>query len=120
MIKMTVLMKRNPALTFEEFSAHHREVNAPLLASLSSIQQHVRRYVVSHKAPVDLPGLPPLEFDGYSELWFDDMAGLQAVFQDPEYHTKVSPDDARFLDLPGCRFLLTTEHVVIPDPTEPG
>ena len=116
MIKLTVLMKRNPALTLEQFVAHHREVNAPLFAALPVVRRHVRRYVLSHSVADALPGFPPSGFDGYSELWFDDMAGFQAVGQDEEYLRTIRPDEERFMDLAGCRFLVTTERVVADGP----
>ena len=60
-----------------------------------------------------MPGLPPVEFDGITELWFDDVAGLEAVFISAEYMATIRPDEAQFLDLQGCEFVLSTETVVI-------
>lgn len=113
MLKFTILLRRNPSLTRDEFVAHHRERHAPLFCALPSVREHVRRYVQCHAVPAELPGLPPPRFDGITELWFDDVAGLQAVFGSEEYLRTIRPDEALFLDLHGCEFLLSTEHAVI-------
>ena len=113
MIKFTILLRRAPSMTREEFVAHHRDRHAPLFAALPEVRQHVRRYVQCHTVPATLPGLPPVTFDGISEIWFDDLAGLEAVFGCENYMTTIRPDEARFLDLHACEFVLTTETVVI-------
>ncbi len=113
MVKFTILLRRNPAMTHEEFAAYHREQHAPLFCSLPVVQQHVRRYVQCHTIAATLPGLPPIEFDGITELWFDDAAGLEAVFTAPGYMETIRPDEAKFLDLHGCEFVLSTETVLI-------
>jgi len=113
MIKFTILLRRLPALSHEEFVAYHRTQHAPLFASLPEVQAHVRRYVQGHTVPGTLPGMPPVEYDGTTELWFDDLAGLAAVFTAPRYLEIIRPDEARFLDLHGCGFIIATENVVI-------
>ena len=113
MIKFTILLRRTPALTVEQFTKYHREQHAPLFCSLPEVKQHVRRYVQGHNTGVEIPGIPPMTFDGTTELWFDDMAGLAGVFQSKEYMEQIRPDEAKFLDLHRCEFLLTTENAVI-------
>ena len=113
MIKFTILLRRNPALTQEQFVRYHQEQHAPLFTSLPEVKQHVRRYVQGHSTGAALPGIPPLTFDGTTELWFDDMAGLAGVFEAESYMERIRPDEAKFLDLAACEFVLTTEHPVI-------
>ena len=113
MLKFTILLRRSPTLTHDEFVAHHRERHAPLFRALPAVREHVRRYVQCHAVAAELPGLPPARFDGITELWFDDAAGLEAVFGCEEYLRTIRPDEACFLDLHGCEFVLSTEHVVI-------
>ncbi len=112
MVKFTILLRRNPSMTQEDFVAYHRTSHAQLFVSLVVVQQRVRRYVQQHALPVELPGLPAMKYDGITELWFDDMDGLAAVFSDAEYMAKVRPDEARFLDLHGCDFIVSNENVV--------
>ena len=113
MIKLTILLPRNPSMTHEEFAAYHRERHAPLFCALPEVRRHVRRYVQSHALPVAAAGLPPTRFDGITELWFDDVAALQAVFTAEGYMETIRPDEAKFLDLQGCEFVLSRETVCI-------
>ncbi len=86
MIKFTILLRRKPSMTHDEFVAYHRERHAPLFCALPAVRQHVRRYVQCHTVPASMPGLPPVTFDGITELWFDDVAGLEAVFASEQLH----------------------------------
>ena len=112
MIKFTILLARKPSLTHAEFVEHHRTVHASLFLSIPVVQATVRRYVQEHAIPAELPGMPPAKYDGITELWFDDVAALGRCFSDPEYLARVRPDEASFLDLPACDFVVSTEHVV--------
>ena len=113
MIKFTILLRRNPAMTHEEFVAYHREKHAPLFTSLPEVKQYVRRYVQCHATADVLPGLPDSKLDGSTELWFDDLAGLVGVFQSKDYMETIRPDEAKFLDLAACEFLVAVENPVI-------
>ena len=87
--------------------------HGPLFCALPAVQQHVRRYVQCRTVPGSIPGLPRITFDGITELWFDDMAGLEAVFTCQGYRETIPPAEAAFLDLHACEFVLTTEGVLI-------
>ncbi len=113
MIKFTILLRRKPSMTRDEFVAYHRDKHAPLFSALPAVRQHVRRYVQCHTVAAAVPGLPPASFDGITELWFDDVAGLEAVFASDAYMQTIRPDEAQFLDLHGCEFVLSTERTVI-------
>lgn len=113
MIKFTILLRRNPSMTHDEFVTYHREQHAPLFCGLPAVREHVRRYVQCHTIPASIPGLPPITFDGITELWFDDVAGLEAVFTSQSYMETIRPDEAKFLDLHACEFVLSSENVLI-------
>lgn len=112
MTKFTILLKRHPALTHAQFVEHHKYVHAPLFTALPAVRAHVRRYVQQHALPVEMPGLPPVKYDGITELWFDDAAGIAALFGDPDYLARIRPDEERFLDLHGCDFIVSQENPV--------
>ena len=112
MVKFTILLVRNPSLTHAEFVAHHRDVHAPLFMSVAAVKETVRRYVQQHAVPAELPGLPPGRFDGVTELWFDDVEALARCFGDAEYMERIRPDEASFLDLHACEFIVSSENVV--------
>ena len=79
MVKFTILLKRNSTLTQAEFVEHHTGVHAALFMSIPVVKETVRRYVQQHAMAVELPGMPPVKYDGITELWFDDVAALGAV-----------------------------------------
>ena len=117
MIKFTILLTRKPSLTHAEFVEHHRNVHASLFMSVPVVQETVRRYVQQHAIPAELPGMPPVKYDGITELWFDDVDALGRCFSDPEYLARIRPDEESFLDLHACDFIVSTETVVSDEPT---
>lgn len=112
MVKFTILLVRKPELTHAQFVHHHKAVHAALFTSIAVVRETVRRYVQQHAVTADLPGLPPPCFDGITELWFDDVEALARCFSDAEYLEKIRPDEASFLDLHACQFVVSHEHVV--------
>ena len=80
--------------------------------SLPVVQQTVRRYVQQHAIAADLPGMPPTKYDGITELWFDDVESPARCFSDPEYLSRIRPDEESFLDLHACDFVVSTENAV--------
>jgi uncharacterized protein (TIGR02118 family) len=112
MIKFTILLKRNPAMTHRQFVEHHKTVHAPLFASRPVVRAQVRRYVQQHTLPVEMPGLPAAKYDGITELWFDDAEGIAALFNDSDYLARIRPDEERFLNLHGCDFVISQENAV--------
>lgn len=113
MTKFTILLKRRATMTHEEFVAYHKTRHAPLFISIPAVQAHVRRYVQQHTVPIDFPGLPPVKYDGITELWFDDVPSIGAVFGDAEYLARVRPDEEQFLDLHGCDFVVSQETTIL-------
>ena len=112
MVKFTILLKRKTSLSHDEFVSYHKTNHAPLFMSIPVVQQTVRRYVQEHAMPVDLPGLPPLKYDGITELWFDHVEAIGRCFGDDEYLARIRPDEAKFLELEGCDFIVSAENVV--------
>ena len=113
MVKFTILLRKHPNLSHEEFVQYHKTQHAPLFMSLPEVQQHVRRYVQGHNVPMHLPGLPPPAYDGTTELWFDTVEDIGKVFEAPRYLELIRPDEAKFLDLAGCGFMLLAENPVL-------
>lgn len=112
MIKFTILLRKRADLSHEQFMQYHKTQHAALFTSLPEVQQYVRRYVQSHTQPLNLPDLPPPAYDGTTELWFDAVEDIAKVFAAPRYLELIRPDEANFLDLPGCGFLVLKENPV--------
>ncbi len=80
MVKAVYIVARQPGLTIEEFQDHWRLVHGPLVCQVPGL----RRYVQNPAIPAAY-ALRPLTHDGFSELWFDDLAALQHAAQTPEW-----------------------------------
>lgn len=114
MIKFSILLVRKPSLTHAEFVDHHRNTHARLFMSVPVVKATVRRYVQQHALSVTLPGMPPVKYDGITELWFDDIEAIGRLFSDAEYLERIRPDEASFLDLERCDFIVSEEKAVFP------
>ncbi len=113
MIKFSIFLRRHTDMNQEEFVSYHKNQHAPLFTSLPEVKQAVRKYTQCHTLPVALPELPALQYDGITELWFDDVESIAKVFTSERYMQLIRPDEAKFLDLPNCSFLITTENAVM-------
>ena len=85
MIKLTVLVKRKQGMSFEEFDRYWEGNHGKVVMSVPEFTRHLRRYVQSH-VKVGAASVFPSDdggFDGYAELWFDDIDGLNKAFSEP-------------------------------------
>jgi hypothetical protein len=113
MIKLTILLKRRPELSHEDFLWFYKNEHAKLFRSLVIVQQEVRRYDQFHSLPVAMPGQPVPLYDGTAELWFDDLDSMFRVFTADAYLKFVRPEEYKFLKLDQCGFLISLEHKII-------
>ena len=113
MIKMTMLLKRNPVLTHEQFVDHHVQRHGPLFRQIPEAKEHVVRYLQTHPIVEKTKVLAVNDFDGTAELWFDTLAGLEAVLTSEFYKTKVFPDEKTFLDHAHTLITIGTQDDII-------
>ncbi len=109
MIKLTVLVKRNPAVSIEEFHAEWR-THGRMIAEEPAFRRFIRRYEQHHRVPADYRTGDT--FDGMVLQWFDTYGDFLALLETPEYTAKMQPDEERLLDLPGMVILFTEEAEV--------
>lgn len=86
MIKALYTACKKPGLATDEFQQHWFEVHGELGARVPG----VRRYVQNHGIPEAYP-IRAMTHDGFSEMWFDDMAALQRARESSEW-AKLSED----------------------------
>jgi len=99
-------ISRKRGMSVEEFSQYWRPVHGPIGRPLPGL----RRLVQSH--PVRHPdGIPPPDFDGMAELWFDDLESLQTARRSPEW-SESTADEANFIDEARSAFFLTEEREI--------
>ena len=112
MIKLTVLVKRNPALSVDEFHDLWR-AHGRMIAEEPVFRRFIKRYEQHHRAPADYRNGDA--YDGVAIQWFDRFADFVALIETPEYEAKMQPDEARILDPGGIVVLFTEEaEVYIP------
>jgi uncharacterized protein (TIGR02118 family) len=93
-------------MSLDEFSRYWGEVHAPIGRRIPGL----RRLVQSHPVPHP-PEMAPPDFDGMAELWFDDMAALQAAQRSPEWRAS-SLDEENFIDHTRTALFLTEEREI--------
>ncbi len=109
MLQLTVLVKRHPDLSIEEFHARWRE-HGRMIAAEPDFQKIIRRYEQHHRAIKDYenPNLDDaVTYDGLALQHFDDMAGFVAFLEAPAYMAKVRPDEQTLLDMDSLVVLFT-------------
>lgn len=112
MIKLLIVVKRNPSLSLDQFREHLSTQHARLIRACPATHKYLRKYVQSYSLPVGF-GDQEAPFDGAAELYFDDVGGMNAFFSDPDYLESVRPDEARFADVERCVFYVTSEQQII-------
>lgn len=118
MLVLLGFYSRKPGLTWEEFSDHWRNVHGPLLRDTPETARYLRRYVQHHIRPNPFfAGIAPLEFDGFSEVWFDDADARKEMQSLPIWSHVFVPDEYKFLDMSATRISVIDNPVVqIGDP----
>jgi uncharacterized protein (TIGR02118 family) len=111
MIKVSVLLKRKPGMSVEEFHRYWKDVHAPLLLSVPELTPYIRKYVQCHAVAETFSGTPgeASPYDGIAELWGDSLDDVRRALVEPRYQEVVRPDELKFLDLPNCVFMVTEE-----------
>lgn len=115
MLKLAILVKRNPAMTYDAFRTYLSQVHAGLVRACPASSRYIRKYVQSfvqseeHRAH-DGTASP---YDALVELWFDDLAEMQAFYADPDYEANVKPDEVNFADIANSIFMITEENQVL-------
>jgi hypothetical protein len=114
MIRLTAMLRRNPALTAEEFQAHWRDVHAAKIVSVPGVRDRLVRYEQHPRLAPASNGWAGTEgFDGVAMQWYRNVDDFIAMTNDPGYRETVAPDERQLLDLAGGVYLLTDEPRVI-------
>jgi hypothetical protein len=117
-IRLTAVLKRNPALTRDEFLAHWRDVHATKIMSVPGIARWLVRYEQHERIDAAVAGVPWTGTEGYDGVtlqWFRTLDDFYAMIGDAEYRRIVGPDEADLLDQGATIAVLTDESRVIAD-----
>jgi hypothetical protein len=92
------MIKRLPALTPDEFSAHWRGPHGTFGAAIPNLLRYHQNHTVR---PFEIDGVPdPWELDGLSELWFGDLETMSRSIASPAYGA-LATDTPTVMTIPG-------------------
>lgn len=80
MVKLVMVCSRLPGLALAEFCERWQHVHGPVVARLPGL----RRYVQNHPVSAGYE-LGAQTHDGWSELWFDDLAAIHRAAASPQW-----------------------------------
>ncbi len=92
MIKMVFLVHKRSDMDSDEFSRYWRETHAPIGAKLPGLRKYIQNHSIAASDGTPAP------YDGFAELWFDDVASLEQAMASPEGQAVVA-DTENFLDV---------------------
>jgi uncharacterized protein (TIGR02118 family) len=98
MLKVDILIRRNPNLTHEEFVEYWSKSHYKLFQEQPIVQKYVKRYTQSRTVPTLPKGFEHSEYDGIARLWFDDMEAFSAYAASDNYRDILAIDEHKFND----------------------
>jgi uncharacterized protein (TIGR02118 family) len=96
MIVRMGLLRKNPGLSATQFRAHWQEVHGPLAAKLPGLRRYHQNHVVDRQQRGIAYARGSHDFDGISELWFDDLPSMQRAFSG-ELVPELAADEEAFI-----------------------
>jgi uncharacterized protein (TIGR02118 family) len=117
MVKLVFCVRRNPALTREDFQEYWLEQHGRLVKSLRDAIPGMRRYVQSHI--LETPANTSVRasrgtkepYDGITEVWFEEI-GAPSTEASAEAGRRLLADEATFIDFADSAVFYTIEHEI--------
>jgi uncharacterized protein (TIGR02118 family) len=107
------LLQKLTDLASDGFRKHWRERHGPLAAKLPGLRRYHQNHVVDREQRGISYARGGLDFDGFSELWFDDLPSMSEAVASDEIRV-LAEDETRFVaDL---KVISAVQHVVVPKP----
>ena len=110
MIKLVYCITKNAGMSDEEFFRYWQNVHGPIGARIPGL----RRLVQSHRRIIPGDKRSP-DYDGMAELWFDDVEGLLAARQSPEWKSSAD-DETNFIDHRKVAYFVSEEQIIVDSP----
>lgn len=107
MIKSIFGAKRRPGMSREEFGRYWTTTHAEKAMQLPGL----RRYVINLTADIG-SSARELPYDGFAEVWFDDLAALRAATSSPQYQV-VLADEPNLFDTGTMFRVVVDEHHLV-------
>lgn len=110
------LIKKKEGWTDEAFRVHWREKHGLLALQAVNLREYWQNTIVERfQRGIEFPR-GPWDFDGISQLRFDDAAQADSAFKSASIGDALVMDEARFLS--GLHIVTAEQRVVIPVPAE--
>lgn len=105
MVKRVTLIRKREAMEPADFERHWLTVHTRLARNLKGVQGYNANVITEW-----VPGDAIERWDGYGELWFDDLAACDAAFA--ELSSELEADLENFVS--GKQVFFVEEHVIVP------
>ena len=112
-VRMGLLRKRGD-IDNRDFRTRWREGHGPVASKLPGLRRYHQNHVVDREQRGITYKRGGLDFDGFSELWFDDVPSMQAAFASEQQVKELGEDENRFIG--ELKLVTAVQHVVIPKP----
>ncbi|WP_336874003.1 EthD domain-containing protein [Rhodococcus qingshengii] len=119
MIKVIALLARRPDLSHAEFVHYYENNHSVLIRRLLPQVGDYRRNYIERNTILGPAGVPDLDFDVITEMFFADRAAYDAMLAthaQPEVCSAIEADEANFLDRSRIRMFLVDTHTNDPAP----
>ena len=111
LLKRMSLLRRRSDVSLEKFTQEWRVKHARLVRAVSGVKGYRQNLITARQVPKGTSvGYDKLPIDGIVELWFDDMASLDATFATPEGVTLMA-HAPEFID--EITTFLVERHVIV-------
>ena len=111
------MIRKRADWTTADFRAYWRNTHGPLAARAPNLREYWQNAVTERLQRGIVFARGPWEFDGFSQLWFDNVAQADHAFKDSEMASALMADEQRFLG--ELHILTASQHVVVKVPEEP-
>ena len=112
------LIRRKPDWSFDEFDDHWRNPHGALARRAPGLRAYWQNPVTERlQRGIDF-ARGPWDFDGFSQLWFDNLGGAGHAFNDSEIAADLMADENFFLG--GLHIVSAEQRVVIALPEAPA
>ena len=112
-VRMGLIQKRSD-IGSDDFRRHWRDSHGPLAAKLPGLRRYHQNHVVDRAQRGISYTRGGNDFDGFSELWFDDVPSMLAAFATEDVQM-LGKDEDRFIG--DLKLITAIQHVVIPKPS---
>jgi uncharacterized protein (TIGR02118 family) len=106
-VKMTAMVMRKAGMHQAAFTAHYRDVHAPLVRKTPHLIRYVQNDILPVRSPYDL------EFDAVAELWWNSFEEGDRSWNSPEIQEEQKVDMRNFAGGGRSLFVIGIERRVV-------